>query len=49
MDFLFPVEAGLVFCQSEFLTILLLKIQTLWDVTLHCWVGGYVVLLYTEG
>ena len=40
MDFLFPVEAGLVFCQNEFLTILLLKIQALWDVTLCCWVAG---------
>ena len=40
LDFLFPVETGLVFCQIQFLTILLLKIQVLWDVTLHCWVSG---------
>lgn len=40
MDFLFPVETGLVFCQNEFLTMLLLKIQASWDVTLRCWVSG---------
>lgn len=40
LGFLFPVEAGLVFCQNEFLSILLLKIQVLWDVTLQCWASS---------